>query len=438
MALIKGNKKTINGWAFYDWANSVYPLVVSTAIFPPFYESQTTRTINGVVSDKVMLFGFEFTNTSLYTYVIAFAFILVSVISPILSGIADYSGSKKRFLQFFCYLGALSTGCLGFFDKDHLGLSLIPVVLACVGYWSSLVFYNAYLPEIAEIKDHDRVSAKGFSMGYIGSSILLICCLALVMFTPFGMDKTTAIQISFGLTMVWWAGFAQVTYRVLPSNVYDRKPKGNMIFNGFKELRSVWNVLKQHKCLKRYLFSFFIFSMGVQTVMLMATLFATKTLGMKTDAMIISVIIIQFVAVAGSYLFSTLSARIGNINVLKIAMTLWIGCTVFAYFITDEKGFYLIAAFVGLIMGGTQALSRSTYSKLLPETYDHASFFSFYDVLEKVGIVIGMLSFGLLEELTGNMRNSILSLMVFFFIGLVSLFFVPELNPELKKKTPKA
>jgi UMF1 family MFS transporter len=421
--LEQNNKKIINAWTFYDWANSAYPLVITTAIFPIFYEA--------VVPEKVDFFNFKLINTELYSYTVSLSFIIVSLLSPILSGIADYSGNKKTFMKFFCYLGALSCMGLFFFDTNHIEMSMIPVLLASVGFWGSLVFYNAYLPEIATPDLHDKISAQGFSKGYIGSSILLIFCLVLIQ--VFGVDA----RYSFVLTGLWWIGFSQITYARLPNNVYSRKPTGNIFFKGFKELNKVWNELKQMKQLKRYLAAFFVYSMGVQTVMIMAIFFGTKEISWadessKTTGLIISVLIIQFIAIPGAYLMAFLSSKIGNIKALGINIFVWISICIGAYaFVKTPLHFYIVAGIVGFVMGGIQSLSRSTYSKFLPETQDHASFFSFYDVVEKIGIVIGTFMFGFIEGFTGDIRKSILGLIVFFVVGFLLLLTVPK-----KETTP--
>lgn len=428
----KGDKKLINAWTFYDWANSSYPLVITSAIFPIFYENVTsTKDASGkVITDMVSLFGFDFKNTELYSYVVALSFIIVSLTSPILSGIADYSGNKKRFMQFFCYLGSLSCASLYFFSKDNLGLGLCSILFASVGFWGSLVFYNAYLPEIAEPADHDKVSARGFGMGYFGSALLLIINLIMVMnFEFFGFEtKGSASRFSFLTVGIWWVGFAQITFARLPNTSNTKVSEGNIIFKGFKELWKVWNELKHIKQLKRYLMAFFIYSMGVQTVMLMAVLFAKKEIsGLSDSNLIVSVLLIQFVGIAGAYLFSKISKKIGNIKALGVSLFIWIGICIGTYaFVYTPNSFYVVACFVGLVMGGVQSLSRSTYSKLLPETEDNASYFSFFDVCEKIGIVIGMLSFGAIEGITGGMRNSILALITFFILGFFILLTIPK------------
>jgi UMF1 family MFS transporter len=424
--ILKGDKKTIRAWTFYDWANSVYPLVISTAIFPVFY-SKKTSVVNEetceIVNDKVQFFGTEIANTVLYSWVVAASFIAVIILSPILSGVADYSGSKKRFLQFFCYLGALATASLFFFDTDYLELSMLSLFFASLGFWNSLVFYNAYLPEIAEPEDHDKVSARGFSMGYIGSVILLVTCLVLIM--VFDVPATYC----FVLTGIWWIGFAQITYRRLPNPHSKNKITRKILGDGFRELKKAGKYIRTTVRLKRYLIAFFLLSMGVQTVMLMAVLFAEKVVFKCGDSagLIIAVLLIQLVAVLGAFVFSRSSKSFGNIKTLAGALVIWVACCAAAYRIVDTPvEFYILAGVVGLVMGGTQALSRSTYSKFLPETKDTASFFSFYDITEKIGIVIGMVIFGASEIIFGDIRSSVLSLIIFFALGIIALFFVPK------------
>jgi UMF1 family MFS transporter len=425
--LKKGDKKIITAWSFYDWANSVYPLVITSTIFPIYYLAVTTTD----TSNKVHFLGREYTNTTLYDYSLAVAFLVVAIISPLLSGIADYSGSKKRFMQFFCYLGSISCAAMYFFTGiENLWVGILTLMLACIGYSGSIVFYNAYLPEIAEPEDHDRVSAKGFAMGYIGSAILLIINLVMVMKPElFGIENTgSATRISFLTVGAWWIIFAQITFYYLPNNVYEHKPEGHYLFNGYLELKKVWEELKQHKQLAKFLSAFFVYNMGVQTVMLVATLFGKNELKLESGQLIIVILVIQFVAIAGAYLFSFMSEKKGNIFTLKAAVIVWIAVCIAAYFVRSATHFYVLAGIVGLVMGGIQSLSRSTYSKMLPETEDHATYFSYYDVTEKICIVCGMGLFGLLEQVSESMRNPILALVLFFVVGFVLLLRIPKTN----------
>jgi UMF1 family MFS transporter len=426
-------KKVINAWAMYDWANSAYNLVITTTIFPAYYDAITTSKINGATNHKIEFFGRTFESASLYNYVIAFAYLVIAVLSPVLSSIADYKGNKKKFMQFFCYLGSLACCSLYWFTKETFTLGIISCILAAIGYCGSLVFYNSYLPEIAADEDKDRVSAKGFAYGYIGSVLLQLVCFAFVLKPEFfGIkDASFAPRLSFLLVGVWWMGFAQITFARLPKGTAALQNIQNNIFtNGFIELNKVWLRVKGMPVLKMFLFSFFFYSMGVQTVMLAATLFASQVIGLPTPKLIISLLIIQIVAIAGAYLMAKLSHLFGNFQVLMLVVLIWIGICIAAYFITTETQFYIIAVSVGLVMGGIQSLSRSTYGKIMPETHDTASFFSFYDVTEKIAIVIGMFSFGFVQQLTGNMRYSVIGLIVFFIAGLIALFMTLQKDKQ--------
>ncbi|HEX8517384.1 MAG TPA: MFS transporter [Bacteroidia bacterium] len=426
--VIKGNKKIINAWATYDLANSVYNLVITATIFPIYYKAVTTGQDG---SSIVSFLGMEIKNTTLYDFAIAFAFLVVAVIAPVLSGIADYGGSKKRFMQFFCYLGAISCSLMYFFNTDTLYLGIILAVLACVGYAGSLVFYNAYLPEIASVKDQDKVSAKGFAMGYVGSAVLLIGNLVMVMTRETGAEKLQMMQWSFVTVGIWWFLFAQITFYHLPKGTAKPGPKaeGNILLHGYKELSKVWRELKGNIQLVRFLPAFFIYSMGVQTVMLVANHFGSDEIKMEAGQLITTILIIQFVAMGGALLFSFISKKKGNLFTLKIATLIWaLICFCTYFFVFTPVQFYIVAAFVGLVMGGIQSLSRSTYSKMLPETRDNASYFSFYDVCEKLSIVLGMMTFGIINELSPTMRTPIVALISFFILGFFLLFRMKEIK----------
>ncbi|MDQ3111464.1 MAG: MFS transporter [Bacteroidota bacterium] len=429
--LKKGDPKLIRAWTFYDWANSVYPLVISSAIFPIFYEAVTQEHLGG----KINIFGSEFINTEFYSYVVAISYLIVAITSPVLSGIADYSGSKKKFLRFFCYLGAGSCMLLSFFSTDYIGLSMLALMFASVGYWGSLVFYNAYLPQIAEPAEQDKVSAKGFGMGYLGSSILLIVILLLMkspVLPAIGIGQLSATN-GFLLVGLWWAFFAQITFRRLPKGIPQthERGEGNIITKGYRELRVVFKDILTRKQLRRFLGSYFMYNMGVQTVMIMAIPFATKAIiwgdNDKTTSLIISILLIQFLGILGAFLMSRLSRVIGNLKTIGIVIFLWVLICFSVYqFVYTPVHFYIVAACVGLVMGGIQAMSRSTYSKMLPETQDHASYFSFFDVSEKIGLAIGTISFGIIEGITGGIRNSVLSIIITFVIGFLLLLRVPK------------
>ena len=425
--LPKGSKKLLNAWAFYDWANSVYPLVISSAVFPIFYESLFANR-----SHYISVFGIYFKNSALISFSTAFAFLIVASISPLLSGISDYVGNKKSFMRFFCYLGALSCMGLYWFDLSTIYTGLLFYILGLIGFWGSLVFYNSYLPDIAFPDQQDRISAKGYSLGYFGSVILLIVNLAKIMGTS-DENKIDQMRYSFIMVGVWWIVFSQYSYYYLPKGNTNSEHKVTkaVVFNGFKELKKVWNLLEDNKPLKRYLLSFFVYSMAVQTVMLIATYFGAQEIAWQsksesTIGLIICILVIQLVAIVGAVLTSRASAKFGNIKTLIVINCFWIILCIAAYFIKSPIHFYVMAGLVGLVMGGIQALSRSTYSKLLPENDDTASFFSFYDVSEKIGIVIGMCVYGIIDQITGSPRLAIVFLALFFIIGVILLARVPK------------
>lgn len=428
--LQKGDKKLLNAWAFYDWANSVYTLTIASAVFPIFYEALFSER-----DHYIDVFGMHLKNSALISFITAFAFMVVSFISPLLSGIADYVGNKKSFMKFFCYLGALSCMGLYWFDLENIYVGLVFYFLGLLGYWGSLVFYNSYLPDIAFEEQQDRISAKGYSLGYIGSVILLIINLAMIMKPKlFGITGTDgeaamkAMRYSFVMVGVWWILFSQYTYYYLPkgSKETGQKLTKNVVFNGFKELKKVWGLLKNIVPLRRYLGGFFVSSMAVQTVMLVATYFGAQEIQWSskeesTIGLIICILIIQLVAVVGAVLTSRASEKFGNVPTLIFINAIWAVFCALAFFITLPIHFYIMATVAGFVMGGIQALSRSTYSKLLPETEDTASFFSFYDVAEKIGIVIGMCVYGIIDQITGSPRSAIVILGIFFVTAIFLL-----------------
>lgn len=463
------SKKVVNAWAMYDWANSVYNLVITTTFFPIYFIA-VTKGDNG--SDKVKFLGREFVNSSLYDYILATAYLLVAISYPILTSIADTRGNKKNFMRFFCYMGALGCSLLFFFDKNNIGFGIVCFMMAAMGYVGSLVFYNAYLPEIAAPEDRDRISAKGFAFGYTGSVLMQVIGFALILLMKGQEGKAT--QITFLLVGIWWVSFAQITFSHLPKIEKKAFKKGNVFKEGFVEVKKVFQEVKKLPVLKRFLRGFFFYSMGVQTVMLAATLFGSKLLNLEDTKLIITVVIIQLVAIIGAIVMSRLSTKFGNLRVLMGVVLLWVGICVAAFrtataaeslhgfhekintLKTQQKiapqgnntlsaasleneiqvlqkelqpkqqpieyNFYMLAIAVGLVMGGIQSLSRSTYAKLMPDTRDTASYFSYYDLTEKIALVIGILSFGYIEEFTGSMKNSVLSLIIFFAIGLIWLY----------------
>lgn len=421
--LNKGSKKLIRAWASYDWANSVYFLVITSTIFPIYYGSLFGDNL------YIDIFGQSFKNTALISYTTSAAFAVVAVLSPVLSGIADYLGNKKSFMQFYTYLGAMSCVGLYWFDLDNIYFGLLCYFFASVGAWLSWVFYNSYLPEIAHPKQMDKASALGYSLGYIGSVLLLLVNLSMVLDpSMYGIDGTPteasikAMKYSFVCVGVWWTIFSQIAFRFLPNGNKSNTLTKNIIFNGYRELRSVWNSFSNHPILKSYISAFFVFSMAVQTVMLIAAYFGEQEISWgnmneKQTGLIVSIMIIQLIAIAGAILTAFFSEKFGNLSVLIALNFIWVILCLYAFFVKTPLQFYIAAGFVGLSMGGIQSLARSTYSKYIPKTDDTASFFSFYSTSQMTGIVLGMFLFGTIDQVTGSMRNSILFFLSFFLIG---------------------
>lgn len=416
--------KTVRAWYMYDWANSVYSLVITSAIFPVYYKSVTTRDGN----DMVPFLGFQVQNSNLYSYALSVSFLIVAAIIPLLSGMADYAGRKKDFMKFFVWLGALS--CMGLFfftGVETLGLGILFSITASIGFSGSLVFYDAFLPEVVTEDRYDVTSARGYSMGYYGSVLMMTLCLLLIMnHAAVGFaNEGEATRVAFLLVGAWWLGFSLIPFKHLPENPFGRKPSGNLWTKGYEEVHKVWKSLSHQGDLKRFLFAYFFYNMGVQTVMYLAALFGTDVLHLEDQKLIGTILMIQLVGSVGAWFFARLSGRKGNKTSLLSMITIWIGVCVGAFYITTEQEFYLIAIVVGLVMGGIQSLSRATYSKLIPaNTIDHASYFSFYDVTYNLSIVFGTFSYGLINQITGSMRYSALGLAVYFVIGMAFLITI--------------
>jgi UMF1 family MFS transporter len=432
----KNNPKEIRAWCMYDWANSVFTLTITTVIFPIFF---TEVTNSPGKNDLVQFLGFELKNTVLYSYTLSTAFLIIAFINPLLSGIADYSSKKKLFMKFFTYLGSLACSALFFFDGTNLVFGVVCFGLATIGYAGSLVFYNAFLPEIVTADQMDKVSAKGYSFGYIGSVILLIINLIVVLSPKtFGItDGKLPSQIAFLSVGIWWAGFAQYSFKNLPNDKKGFEITKSVLTKGYKEVSSVFKIVQKTPLMRWFLVSFFFYAMGFQTIMYFASLFGEIELKLPLEGLIIYMLLLQLIAIPGANLFSKMSAKYGNVKVLISAVVVCVFVCICAFFVTTHLQFYLMAAVVGIIMGGIQSLSRSTFSKLIPEMENNSSFFSFYELTEKVAIVLGTASYGLLLQLSGTMRNSVLGLTIFFVVGLLGLIYLNKISLSTSPLNPK-
>ncbi|MDC1034091.1 MAG: MFS transporter [Flavobacteriaceae bacterium] len=425
----RGSKKLIGAWTLYDWSNSVYSLVISSAVFPIYYSQYVFSQTNSII-----LFNAEINKDSLISLVSAFSFLLIAFLSPLLSGIADYIGNKKIFMKFFVYLGSLSCIGLYWFELETIEISLIFYTLTLIGFWGSLVYYNSYLRDITYPNQTNVVSAKGYTMGYIGSVILLLINLIMINFyESFGFEsEIIAMKSSFAIVGLWWLGFSQYSFYHLPKGNRGVKIPKNIIWNGFKELKNVYKIIRSSKRFTRFLIAFFVFSFSLQTVLYIASYFGVNEIDWtgsdQTSGLIISILLIQIVAIAGAFIFSRLAQKFGNVIVLTFAIFLWGAVCLYAYYINTPNEFYMIAGLVGLLMGGTQPVARATFSLFIPDTNDTTSFFSFYDVTEKIGIVFGMLFYALAAQITGSVRFSVIIFMFFFFLGAILLTRVPRID----------
>ena len=425
----RGSKKLIGAWTLYDWANSVYSLVISSAVFPIYYSQYVFSQTNSII-----LFNAEINKDTLISLVSAFSFLLIAFLSPLLSGIADYIGNKKIFMKFFVYLGSLSCIGLYWFELETIEISLIFYTLTLIGFWGSLVYYNSYLRDITYPNQTNVVSAKGYTMGYIGSVILLLINLIMINFyESFGFEsEIIAMKSSFAIVGLWWLGFSQYSFYHLPKGNRGVKIPKNIIWNGFKELKNVYKIIRSSKRFTRFLIAFFVFSFSLQTVLYIASYFGVNEIDWtgsdQTSGLIISILLIQIVAIAGAFIFSRLAQKFGNVIVLTFAIFLWGAVCLYAYYINTPNEFYMIAGLVGLLMGGTQPVARATFSLFIPDTNDTTSFFSFYDVTEKIGIVFGMLFYAIAAQITGSVRFSVIIFMFFFFLGAILLTRVPRID----------
>ncbi len=411
--------KVINAWCSYDIANSAYSLSVNTVLYPIFYQQVTQ---NAFGSEMVTFMGLSIKNTVLYEYAIALGYFLVILMTLSLSGIADMGGYRKRFMQSFTMLGSFACMGLYFFTGENVGLGILLPMLAVMGFAGSLVYYNSFLPLISTPDRHDRISAKGFSFGYAGSMILLIFNIfSLQKYQLFGFsDSLETIRFSFILVGIWWLIVSQIAFYYLREERRLVHWDLTIFTRGFREVFNVFGFIRKHKTMYWFLISFFFFSMGVQTIIIVASLFGKAELGITDTKLIMTILIIQLVAILGAFIFGRVSSRFGNKTSLLWMLAIWVFVCLSAYFVSTEYQFYILAALVGLVMGGIQSQARSTWSKLIPsDTTDTASYFSFYDSTEKLAIVIGMFGFGFIEQITGSMRNSTLLLSLFFIVSFL-------------------
>ncbi|MDI9356211.1 MAG: MFS transporter [Chitinophagaceae bacterium] len=418
----KNIKKVVNAWCMYDWANSAYSLTIAVAVFPVYYRSSTSHFFP---TEMVPFFGIFINNTVLYSYSLSFSFFIITLLSPILSGISDSGNKRKFFLKSFALMGSGSCMMLYFFDGHNVEFGILFSSLACIGYAGSLVFYNSYLPEIVSADKIDATSARGYSLGYLGSTLLLLCNLVMILYSGlFGFsDSGMGSRVSFISVGIWWIGFSFIAFYFLPDNgVGNTRWSFSLLRSGYSEIKKVYLSLQKQAGIRYFLIAFFFYNAGAQTTMYLASLFGSKEMGLSSDKLILIIIIIQIVAIVGAYFFALVSKKRGARYSLMFLIVCWILCCCSAYFVQDFLQFFLLAIGVGWVMGGIQSQSRASYSQLIPVgSLNNTSYFSFYDVVDKSSTIAGTFLYGLIDHLTGSMRMSAVALC---FLFIVSIFYM--------------
>ena len=418
------DKKVIRAWALFDWANSAYSLVISTAIFPIYFLA--------VAPDKINILGASLSDSSVYSYSISLAYILIALMAPMLGGIADAGSKRLSFLKLFTTIGSIACMVLFFFSSEILvWLGTSAFIISTVGFAGSLIFYDAFLPSIATRDQYDIVSAKGYAYGYVGSVLLLVTILFISLKpTLFGIPADSALpyRIGFLLVGIWWIGWSQYTFKYLPQDK-KRTLHKPLLKDGYREIKSVFNELKHKPNLRAFLASFFFYSAGVNTVIYLATVFAEKELGFESSELILTVLILQLVAIIGALLFARVSKIRGSKYALVVMIIIWMAICFAAYFISSKPWFFVLAFFVGMVLGGIQSSSRASYTKLIENETEYNSYFSFYDLLFYLSIVFGTAVFAILDNITNNLRYGVLSLALFFVVALF-IFRNVKIDPE--------
>ncbi|HSH78468.1 MAG TPA: MFS transporter [Herpetosiphonaceae bacterium] len=419
------DRREIFGWMMYDWANSAFSTTVGAALLAPYITALAQSAVgeNGTVLSLGPL-GVV-TAKSFFPYCISISVFLQVFLLPILGAIADYTNLKKRLMAAFCYVGALMT-CLLFFITTNLYLlGGLLFIIANLSFGAAIVFYNAFLNDITTEDQRDKVSSRGFAMGYLGGGLLLLANLALVLMAErIGISRGLAVRLSLLSAGLWWAGFALLTFRRLRTReAANALPHGTSALTiGFRELGATFRELRRLPHTFRYLVGYLFFNDGIQTVIGLASVFLAQELGVSDSFLITLILMVQFVAFAGALLFGRIAAAINTKNAILLSLAIWSGVVIYAYgFLQTQNQAYGMGVALGLVLGGSQALSRSLFSRMIPAGRE-ASFFGLYEVSERGTSWIGPLIFGLVVSQTNSYRQAILSLIVLFLAGMAILF----------------
>ncbi|MBI4671300.1 MAG: MFS transporter [Chloroflexi bacterium] len=419
------DRREIFGWTMYDWANSAFSTTVVSVFFGPYLSAlaKAAADANGLI----YLLGIPIRFDSLFPYCVSISVGLQVIFLPLLGAMADFSHMRKQMLVLFSTLGAVSSLLLFFATAETLWLSALLFIVANLSFGAGIVFYNAYLPSIASEDQRDRVSSRGFAMGYAGGGILLLLNLILFQFSaPLGISEGMAVRISLASAGVWWLLFSQITFRTLrPRHAVRQIPPGETLFSiGFKQLGNTFRQIRQFPETVRFLIGYLIYNDGIQTVIVVATLFGSQELEMDSTSLILVILMVQVVAFVGAFFFGWLAGQVGAKRAIVLSLFVWSGVVIYAAAALQSVGeFWVLSAVVALVLGGSQALSRSLFADMIPHGRE-AEFFSFYEISDRFTSIFGPLIFGLANQITGSLRAGIFSLVILFVVGLGILIMV--------------
>jgi MFS transporter, UMF1 family len=419
------DRREIFGWTMYDWASSAFSTTVVSVFLGPYLSAiaKTAADANGLI----YFLGVPIRYDSLFPYCVSISVALQVFFLPILGGITDYSHLRKRMLMTFATIGAIASILLFFSTASTLWLSALLFITANLAFGASIVFYNAYLPSIASEDQRDRVSSLGFALGYAGGGILLLLNLILFLLSDkLGIDQGLAVRISLASAGVWWLLFSQITFRTLRSRRAVRRipPGDSLLTIGFKQLGNTFRQIREFPETVRYLIAYLIYNDGIQTVIVVATLFGSEELHMDNTSLILVILLVQVVAFFGALFFGWLAGQIGTKRAIILSLVVWSGVVIYAAVALQSVAeFWVLSTVVAIVLGGSQALSRSLFSDMIPDGRE-AEFFSFYEISDRFTSIFGPLIFGLANQLTGSLRAGIFSLVILFVVGLGILITV--------------
>jgi MFS transporter, UMF1 family len=421
----------------YDWANSAYATTVAVGVLPAYFASVVAG------SGGLRVGGIETSATAVWAFMVGLASFIAFVFSPVLGAIADFSRAKKRFLLFFAYSGALFTTLLYFCGPGDVYTTLFLFLVAQVGYIGANVFYDSFITDVASPKKMDWISGKGYSYGYIGGGLQFATALALVAGHEYiGITQAMAARIAILTAGLWWAGFSLITAFYLretgPSTLTQPSPRGGGIsyYIGIGLSRTIQTALKvrRFRHLVIFLLAFMLYNDGIQTVIDMASIYGSEELKLSTTMLMVTLLVIQIIATFGALLFGWLASKMGAKRAIMLSLVLWAGVVIYAYFIQTAAEYFTLGVVVGIVLGGSQALSRSFYGSMVPEEAS-AEFFGFYTVFSRFSAIWGPVTFGVVRQSLGSSRLAIVSLIFFFVAGLILMAFVDEKKARAAKES---